>query len=160
MKGRWQHVVCPFVFLAGRLRRTSFCLDSFWCCFSVDFLFRPFFASCWCQSIVGCDRFLQKSRCVVGFLPSLLAILGIWRIACVLSQQRFVLDSSLAKEFEMTTAVGELTGRLKKMDGDVVVLCNLYSVVDLRDCIGGYCGSGDALDGMTTVAGRNGFSSF
>lgn len=49
----------------------------------------------------------------------------------------------------MTTAVGELTGHLKKMDGGVVVLCNLYFVVDLRDCIGGCCGSGDALDGMT-----------
>lgn len=49
----------------------------------------------------------------------------------------------------MTVAVGELTGRLKKMGGDEVVLCNLYSVVDLRDCIEGYCGSGDALDGMT-----------
>lgn len=49
----------------------------------------------------------------------------------------------------MTAAVGELTGRLKKMGGDEVVLCNLYSVVDLRDCIGGCCGSGDALDGMT-----------
>ena len=70
------------------------------------------------------------------FLPSLLAILGIWRIACVLLKQRFVLDSPLAKEFEMTIAVGELTGRLKKMDGDEVVLCNLYSVGDLQSCKG------------------------
>ena len=44
--------------------------------------------------------------------------------------------------------VGELIERLKKMDKDGVVLCNLYSVGDLRSCIVGYCDS-DALDGMT-----------
>lgn len=75
------------------------------------------FCTCWCQSIVGCGRFLQKNGCVVVFLPFLLAIFGIWRIVCVLPKQRFVLDSPLAKEFKMTVAVGELTGRLKKMDG-------------------------------------------
>ena len=48
----------------------------------------------------------------------------------------------------MTTTVGELIERLKKMDRDEVVLCNLYSVGDLRECIVGYCDS-DALDGMT-----------
>lgn len=49
----------------------------------------------------------------------------------------------------MTTTVGELIERLKKMDKDEVVLCNLYSVVDLRDCIEGYCESCDVLDVMT-----------
>ena len=38
----------------------------------------------------------------------------------------------------MTTTVGELIERLKKMDRDEVVLCNLYSVANLRDCILGY----------------------
>ena len=49
----------------------------------------------------------------------------------------------------MTTTVGELIERLKKMDRDEVVLCNLYSVANLRDCILGCCESCDALDGMT-----------
>lgn len=49
----------------------------------------------------------------------------------------------------MTTTVGELIERLKKMDRDEVVLCNLYSVANLRDCILGYCKKCDALDGMT-----------
>ena len=49
----------------------------------------------------------------------------------------------------MTTTVGELIERLKKMDRDEVVLCNLYSVADLRSCIVGYCDSREALDRMT-----------
>lgn len=49
----------------------------------------------------------------------------------------------------MTTTVGELIERLKKMDRDEVVLCNLYSVGNLRSCIVGYCESCDALDSMT-----------
>ena len=35
----------------------------------------------------------------------------------------------------MTTTVGELIERLKKFRKDEVVLCNLYSVANLRDCI-------------------------
>ena len=48
----------------------------------------------------------------------------------------------------MTTTVGELIERLKKMDRDEVVLCNLYAVANLRDCILGYCKNFDALDGI------------
>ena len=49
----------------------------------------------------------------------------------------------------MTTTVGELIERLSKMGRDEVVLCNLYSVADLRSCIVGYCESCDVLDRMT-----------
>lgn len=49
----------------------------------------------------------------------------------------------------MTTTVGELIERLSKMGRDEVVLCNLYSVADLRSCIVGYCDRREALDRMT-----------